>query len=121
MIERDHGIATGTEAVDGRAVYQDYVEPAVVVAIEESGAATDGVEDVPRFGSGDMCAGDAKLPGDIPENRDGWEKIAIGFMLTGDWLGESRRDGNVLRALGLGEKYGGTQQKERDGDCGSRE
>jgi hypothetical protein len=109
MIERDHGIATGTEAVDGRTVHQDDVELAVVVAIEESGAATDGVEDVTSFGIGDMRGGDAKLPGDISEDRGGWEKITIGFVLTGSWLGENRRNGNVLRALGLGEKNGGSQ------------
>jgi len=121
MIEGDHGIATGAETVDGRAVYQDNVQLAVVVAIEETGAAADGIQDVARFGSGDVGGGDAKLPGDISEDRDGWEKIAIGFVLTRGWLGENRRDGNVLRALGLGQKHGGSQQKERDGDCGSRE
>jgi len=109
MIESDHGIATGAEAVDGRAVYQDYVELAVVVAIEETGAATDGIQDVTSFGGGDVGSGYAELPGDISEDRDGWEKIAIGFVLTGSWLGENRRDGNVLRALGLGEKNGGSQ------------
>jgi len=121
MIERDHGIATGAEAVDGRAVYQDYVELAVVVAIEESGAAADGVKDVTSFGSGDMCGGYAKLLGDISEDLDGWEKAAIGFVLTRGWLGENRRDGNVLRALGLGEEHGGSQEKERGGDCRSQE
>jgi len=121
MIERDHGIAAGAEAVDGRAVYQDDVELAIVVAIEESGAAADGVKDVTSLESGDMRGGDAKLPGDISEDRDGWKKITIGFVLTGSWLGENRRDGNMLRALGLGEKNGGSQQKERGGEGAGQE
>jgi hypothetical protein len=121
MIESDHGIAAGAEAVDGRAVCQDDVELAVVVAIEKPGATTDGVQNVTSFWGGDMCGGYAELLGHISEDRDRWEKAAIGFVLTGAWFCQNWRERNVLRALGLGDKNGGSQQKERGGDCGSQE
>jgi hypothetical protein len=56
-----------------------------------------------------MGGGDAELHGNVSEDRDGRKKAAISFVLTGDWLGENRRQGNVLRALGLGEKNSGSQ------------
>jgi hypothetical protein len=101
MIESDHGIAACAEAVDGGAVYEDDVEPAVVIAIEETGATANGIKDVTGFGGGYVRGGDAKLLGDVSENGDGREKAAIGFVLTSAWFGDGGRDGNVLRALGL--------------------
>jgi len=117
MVESDHGIAAGAEPVDGGAVYEDDVELAVIVAVEESGAATDGVKDVTRFGSGYVRSGDAKLLGDVSEDGDGREKAAIGFVLTGDWFGDGGRDWNVLRAFGLGQEASGGQQNERGEEC----
>jgi hypothetical protein len=117
MIESDHGIAACAEAVDCGAVYEDDVEPAVVIAIEETGAAADGIKDVAGFGSGYVRGGNAQLLGSVLENGDGREKAAIGLVLTRAWFGESGRDRYMLRAFGLGEEESGGQQNERGKEC----
>jgi hypothetical protein len=109
MIESDHGIAACAEAVDRRAVYEDDVEPAVVVAIEETGATANRIKNVTGFGCGYVRGSNAKLLGDVSEDGDGREKAAIGFVLTRAWFGEGWRDGNVLRAFSLREEVSGGQ------------
>jgi len=117
MIESDHGIAAGAEAVDRGAVYEDDVEPAVVIAIEETGATANGIKDVAGFGGGYVRGGDAKLLGNVSEDGDGREKAAIGFVLARGWFGKGGRDWNVLRAFGLGQEASGGQQNERGEEC----
>src|SRR5712671_3168610 len=117
MIESDHGIAACAEAVDGGAVYEDDVEPTVVIAIEQTCATANGIKDVTGFWGGYVRGGDADLLGDVSENGDGREKAAIGLVLTRGWFGETGRDGNVLWAFGLGEHESGGQQNERGEEC----
>jgi hypothetical protein len=117
MIESDHGIAACAEAVDRGAVYEDDVKPAVVIAIKETCAAADGIKDVTGFGGGYVRGGDTKLLGNVSEDGDGREKAAIGLVLARGWFGDGGRDGNVLRALGLGQQESGGQQNERGEEC----
>ncbi len=67
MVERDHGIAALAIAIDGRSVHRDDVELAVVVAVDQAGAAAHGFDDVFLFRSGDMGDGQARFLGHILE------------------------------------------------------
>ena len=51
MVKRDHRIAALAKTIDGRAIHRNDVELAVVVAVDQSGAAAHGFDDVFFFGS----------------------------------------------------------------------
>ena len=51
MVKRDHRVAALAEAIYGRAIHRDDVELAVVVAVDQPGAAAHGFDDVFFFGS----------------------------------------------------------------------
>jgi hypothetical protein len=72
MIESNERVPAGTDALDGGTVDEDNVEPPIVVAVEEAGTATGGVDNIMSFWSGDMCCGDADFFGDVFKDRDGW-------------------------------------------------
>ena len=54
MVERDHGVAALAIAVDGGTVHRDDVELAVVIAIDQAGAAAHGFDNVFLFRSGNV-------------------------------------------------------------------
>jgi hypothetical protein len=57
VIKSDERVAAGAVALDGGTVDEDDIEAAIVVAIEQADAAAGGVDDVMRFGSGDVGGG----------------------------------------------------------------
>ena len=71
MVERDHGIAALAKAVDGGTVHRDDVELAIVIAIDQTGAAAHGLDDVFLFRSGNVGNGQAGFFGHIFELRNG--------------------------------------------------
>lgn len=46
MVERDHGIATLPVTIDGRSIYGDDIQLAVVVAVDKANSAAGGFNDV---------------------------------------------------------------------------
>ena len=49
MVERDHGIASIAEAIDGGLIHGDDVEIPVVVAVDQASATAHGFHDVAFF------------------------------------------------------------------------
>ena len=70
MIERDHGIAALAVAIDGGTVHRDDVEFAVVIAVDQTGAAAHGFDDVFLFRSGNVGNGQAGFFGHVFKSRD---------------------------------------------------
>src|SRR5713101_223654 len=102
VIEGDERVAAGAEALDRGAVNEDDVQAAIVIAIEEPGAAAGRVDDVVRLGSSDMDGGEADVFGDVFEGGDGREATAIRLGLCSAGLCNGRRDADRLRPGGLG-------------------
>ena len=67
VIERDHGIAALLVAVDGRSVHRDDVEFAVIVAIDQAGAAAHRFDDVTFLWRRNVRDGQTDLFGDVFE------------------------------------------------------
>ena len=95
MVERDHGIAALAIAIDAWNRYRDDVELAVVIAIDQTGAAAHGFDDVFLFRSGNVGDGQAGFFGDVLE------------------MGHRRleRDGEVFRGSCLGRR----EQRKQEG------
>src|SRR5207302_1360110 len=99
-VESDERIAAGAEALDGGPVDEHDVEAAVIIAIEQTDAAADGVDDVVGFGGGDMDGGEADVLGDVFENRYWWQTTAVFLGGCGE-LGERDTGAAGLLAGGL--------------------
>jgi len=104
VIEGDHGVATFAEALDGRAVDENDVEPAIIIAIEKAGAAAGRINNVVGLGSSDVRGGDPDLLRDVSEDGNGRESTAIGFRLGYVRFCNGWRDGNALRPGSLRER-----------------
>jgi hypothetical protein len=100
MIERDHGITAFEVTVDGRAVYVDDVEAAIVIAIEEADAAAHGFDDVALLAGGDVRDGEAERFCHVDEFGDG-RKAGTVYSGRRKFCGGRKRDGGALRAREL--------------------
>src|SRR5579859_4914560 len=78
MIQGDHGVAAGAQAFDRGAVDNDDVQAAIVVAIEKAYAAAGGVDDIARFGGGNVLHGDTELAGNVLENGNRRKSATVG-------------------------------------------
>src|SRR6266404_984374 len=115
VIEGDHRIAAGAISLHRRAVDEDNVETAIVVAIEESSAAAGRINDVVRFGSGDVNGGETNFLGDVLEGGDGWQAAAI-FLGRGGKLWERDAGAAGLLAGSLRARGGGDRENENESE-----
>src|SRR6266481_357247 len=101
VIKGDHGVAAGAHAFDRGTVDKDDVEPAIVIAIEESGAAAGGIDHIVRFGSSNVDGSEANFLGDVLERGDRRQAAAV-FLGLGGKLGKGNTDAaGLLLAGGL--------------------
>src|SRR5260370_31019511 len=101
VIKGDHRVTAGAHAFDGGTVDEDDVEPAIVIAIEESSAAAGGIDHLVRFGSSNVDGSEADVLSNVLERGDGRQATAI-FLGGRGKLGERNTDtARLLLAGGL--------------------
>jgi len=112
VVERGEWVATGAVSLHRRAVDEDHVEAAIIVAIEESSTAAGRINDVVGFGSGDVNGGEADFLGNILEGGDRRQTAAVFLGGCGE-LGERNMDAPRLLAGGLWTR-GGCESENED-------
>jgi hypothetical protein len=69
VVQRDQPVAALAEMFDGRAVHDNNVELAIILAIDQPHSAAHGLADVLLVGSGNMRSGDSGLARDFSKMK----------------------------------------------------